>query len=104
VPAKTALAISGPAMAAVRLLGLDPVAVHALLAGFTPHLAAVAGEAHLAAMAAVTGPGLAATGAQLLGSAAPPAPRWEALPAHSAPALDLLAEQHAQAEVRLFVS
>ncbi|MCF6469577.1 urease accessory protein UreF, partial [Nonomuraea sp. MG754425] len=31
-------------------------------------------------------------------------PGWEALPAHSAPALDLLAEQHAQAGVRLFIS
>lgn len=82
-------AISGPATAAVRLLGLDPVAVHALLAGFTPDLTAVAAQAHLAATNAL--PGVAA-------------PRWEALPAYSAPALDLLAEQHAQAEVRLFVS
>ncbi|SEF69399.1 urease accessory protein [Nonomuraea solani] len=75
-------AVSGPATAAVRLLGLDPVAVHALLARLTPDLTAVAAEACLAA-----------------------APlRWETLPAYSAPALDLLAEQHAQAEVRLFVS
>ncbi|WP_188196488.1 urease accessory protein UreF [Nonomuraea sp. SYSU D8015] len=82
-------AISGPATAAVRLLGLDPVAVHALLADFAPDLAAVAAEACLAATSAFTDPAV---------------PRWEALPAYSAPALDLLAEQHMQAEVRLFVS
>jgi urease accessory protein len=75
-------AITGPATAAVRLLGLDPVAVHALLAGLTPDLTAVAAQACLS----------------------PTAPGWEGLPAHSSPALDLLAEQHAQAEVRLFIS
>ncbi|MFG1702440.1 urease accessory protein UreF [Nonomuraea sp. M3C6] len=73
-------AISGPATAAVRLLGLDPVAVHGLLADLTPDLTAVAAQACLEA------------------------PGWEALPAYSAPALDLLAEQHASAAVRLFVS
>ncbi|MEV0628405.1 urease accessory protein UreF [Nonomuraea wenchangensis] len=72
-------AVSGPATAAVRLLGLDPVAVHALLAALGPDLAAVAERAH------------------------PPC-SWAELPACSAPALDLLAEQHARAEVRLFVS
>ncbi|MEV4173476.1 urease accessory UreF family protein [Nonomuraea sp. NPDC049709] len=77
-------AVSGPATAAVRLLGLDPVAVHALLAGLSSDLTAVAAQSCLA----LTTPG----------------PRWETLPAYSAPALDLLAEQHAQAEVRLFVS
>ncbi|MGP3910302.1 urease accessory protein UreF [Nonomuraea sp. 10N515B] len=83
-------AISGPATAAVRLLGLDPVAVHALLAAFAPDLIAVAAQAHLAATNAHPAPHLA--------------PFWEALPAYSAPALDLLAEQHTQAEIRLFVS
>ncbi|WP_327584401.1 urease accessory protein UreF [Nonomuraea sp. NBC_00507] len=83
-------AISGPATAAVRLLGLDPVAVHALLAAFAPDLTAVAAQAHLAATNAHPAPHLA--------------PLWEALPAYSAPALDLLAEQHTQAEIRLFVS
>ncbi|TYB58556.1 urease accessory protein [Nonomuraea sp. PA05] len=73
-------AVTGPATAAVRLLGLDPVAVHALLADLTPDLTAVAAQACLAA------------------------PGWEALPAYSSPALDLLAEQHAQATVRLFIS
>ncbi|PZG08169.1 urease accessory protein UreF [Nonomuraea aridisoli] len=76
-------AVSGPATAAVRLLGLDPVAVHGLLADLAPDLAAVAARARLA----TAGP-----------------PHWEALPAGSAPALDLIAEQHAQAAVRLFVS
>ncbi|MET7329976.1 urease accessory UreF family protein [Nonomuraea sp. NPDC005650] len=75
-------AISGPATAAVRLLGLDPVAVHGLLADLAPDLAAVASRA---AADAGRSP-------------------WEALPAHSSPALDLLAEQHARAEVRMFVS
>ncbi|MCK2219930.1 urease accessory protein UreF [Actinomadura sp. ATCC 31491] len=72
-------AVSGPATAAVRLLGLDPVAVHATLAALAPDLAAVAAR-----------------------PAAPPA--WAELPAPSAPALDLLAEQHVRAETRLFVS
>ncbi|WP_206060750.1 urease accessory protein UreF [Nonomuraea basaltis] len=112
-------AISGPATAAVRLLGLDPVAVHALLAGFAPDLTAVATGAHLAATNAHPVPHLAAVNASqdshltatnahsdphLTGAEPHLTPRWEALPAYSAPALDLLAEQHAQAEVRLFVS
>ncbi|MEV1169536.1 urease accessory UreF family protein [Nonomuraea sp. NPDC049784] len=82
-------AISGPATAAVRLLGLDPVAVHGLLADLTPDLTAVAAEAH------------ATTSNAHPHSAGSP---WESLPAYSSPALDLLAEQHARAEVRLFVS
>ncbi|WP_226899227.1 urease accessory protein UreF [Nonomuraea phyllanthi] len=72
-------AVGGAATAAVRLLGLDPVAVHGLLAGLAPDLAAVAGAAR--------------SGGD-----------WESLPAHSSPALDLLAEQHARADVRLFIS
>ncbi|MER6944924.1 urease accessory UreF family protein [Nonomuraea sp. NPDC000554] len=75
-------AITGPATAAVRLLGLDPVAVHRLLAGLGPDLTDTAAQAGLAADP--TRPGR--------------------LPAHSAPALDLLAEQHARARTRLFVS
>jgi urease accessory protein len=71
-------AISGPATAAVRLLGLDPVAVHRLLADLSRELP--------------THPPGAWTGT------------WADLPAHSAPALDLLAERHARAQVRLFVS
>ncbi|GAA3214392.1 urease accessory protein UreF [Nonomuraea helvata] len=75
-------AVSGPATAAVRLIGLDPVAVHGLLADLTPDLTAVAAQAHLAAADAL----------------------WGTLPAYSSPALDLLAEHHARAAVRLFVS
>ncbi|GAA3623983.1 urease accessory UreF family protein [Nonomuraea rosea] len=87
-------AISGPATAAVRLLGLDPVAVHALLAKLTPELTAVAAEAGLAATGTCPEPGL-----PFAQEAA-----WAALPAYSAPALDLLAELHTRAELRLFVS
>lgn len=72
-------AITGPATAAVRLLGLDPVEVHRVLAALIPDLATTAAKASTAS-----------------------AP--EGLPTHSAPALDLLAESHARAQVRLFIS
>ncbi|MDH2425056.1 urease accessory UreF family protein [Sphaerisporangium sp. TRM90804] len=71
--------ITGPATAAVRLLGLDPVVVHRVLAGLVPDLEGVA-DAACVPLA------------------------WEELPAHAAPVLDLLAEQHLRTEVRLFVS
>lgn len=73
--------IAGPATAAVRLLGLDPVTVHAALARLAPDVSRIAGEAagH-------------ATG--------DPAD----LPATTAPLLDVLAEHHATWEVRLFAS
>jgi urease accessory protein len=69
-------ACAGPASAAVRLLGLDPFAVQAMLA----RLASSIDEC--AALAA----------------------QCRALPADSAPALDLLADYHLTAEVRLFAS
>ena len=73
--------VAGPATAAVRLLGLDPFAVHAALARMGPQLDAIAAKgaacAHL-----------------------PPAE----LPACSAPLLDVLAERHSTWEVRLFAS
>ncbi len=72
--------VSAPASAAVRLLGLDPFAVHGMLARLTEDIDR--GE---------FGP---ATGA-----GSPPS-----LPAGSAPALDLLADFHLTAEVRLFAS
>ncbi|MEU6645244.1 urease accessory UreF family protein [Saccharomonospora sp. NPDC046836] len=78
------LAVSGPASAAVRLLGLDPFAVNAIVAGLSGAVAAVAEQA-----AAHAG--------------ADP----QDLPAPSAPALDLLAESHVRQhkkEVRLFAS
>ena len=74
-------ACAGPASAAVRLLGLDPFAVQAMLARLAPGIDDCARNA--AACAAM-----------------PPA----ALPADGAPALDLLADFHLTAEVRLFAS
>jgi urease accessory protein len=72
-------ACAGPASAAVRLLGLDPFAVQALLARLAPSIDECA------------------RGADLAG---PPS----SLPADGAPALDLLADFHLTAEVRLFAS
>ncbi len=69
--------VTGPASAALRLLGLDPFAVAALLA---PEVDDVAARA-------VAGADLALD-----------------LPAGSAPLLDRLAEAHARAEVRLLAS
>ncbi|WP_240136335.1 urease accessory protein UreF [Streptomyces sp. MUM 178J] len=73
--------VSGPATAAVRLLGLDPFQATAALARLTPDLDRVAAEAARAA-----GQGI------------------DALPAASAPLLDITAEQHAAWPVRLFAS
>ncbi|WP_103355348.1 urease accessory protein UreF [Amycolatopsis sp. CA-128772] len=76
------LSVSGPASAAVRLLGLDPFAVNAVVARLD--LAAVCSSA-----AAVAGDDPAS------------------LPSPGSPALDLFAEAHArhhQEEVRLFAS
>jgi urease accessory protein len=75
------LSVSGPASAAIRLLGLDPLAVNAGLAQLGPSIDAVAAQAALSASGAV-----------------------EDLPCSSAPILDLLAEDHATWEVRLFAS
>jgi len=79
--AATHEAVTGPATAAVRILGFDPFDVHATLARLGPRLDAIAaaGAAH-----AHTEPA--------------------DLPAWSAPLLDLFAEQHATWEVRLFAS
>jgi len=74
--------VTGPAAAAVRLLGLDPLAVHGLLAGLT---SAVASVAWSAADAAATDD-------------------WAALPAAASPGLDLFAERHATEAVALFES
>ncbi|TQM15947.1 urease accessory protein UreF [Pseudonocardia kunmingensis] len=76
------LAVSGPASAAVRLLGLDPFAVNAAVVALRPVLDAVVAEA-----------------------AVPRPP--EELPAPGAPVLDLMAENHVhhhREQVRLFVS
>jgi urease accessory protein len=75
-------AISGPAAAAIRLLGLDPLAVTGLLARLAGD---VAGLAEVACRAARAGD-------------------WTALPAPASPGLDLLAQRHALQEVALFES
>jgi urease accessory protein len=67
---------TAPATAAIRLLGLDPYGVHAVLARLAPDIDCLAAGA-----AAST-----------------------ELPAGTAPALDLLADVHVQSEVRLFAS
>jgi urease accessory protein len=104
-------AITGPASAAIRLLGLDPLAVTGLLARLGPETAAVAAQAADAAEqswagitdSGITGPGI--TGPGITGSGpARSGTRWAALPAPAAPGLDLLAERHAREEVALFES
>lgn len=74
-------AVTGPASAAVRLLGLDPLAVHRTLAGLAPHIDEVAERAAGHAAGDPAG-----------------------LPAASAPLLDLYAELHLRADLRLFES
>ncbi|MEU6854849.1 urease accessory UreF family protein [Actinacidiphila alni] len=77
--------VSGPATAAVRLLSLDPFHAAAVLARMAPDVDAVAAAAaRTASLAVAEGPG--------------------ALPAGSAPLLDLGAEEHAGWPVRLFAS
>jgi urease accessory protein len=73
--------VAGPASAAVRLLALDPMRATAVLARLADEVDNVA----TAAAAFAGGP-------------------LEDLPCPSAPALDLLAQDHARAEVRLFES
>jgi urease accessory protein len=78
------LSVSGPASASVRLLGLDPLRVNAIVAALAPEVTAVAERA--VAMAHLD-----------------PAD----LPAPGSPGLDLLAEEHDRhhrEEVRLFAS
>ncbi|MFE4372574.1 urease accessory protein UreF [Streptomyces sp. NPDC056835] len=77
--------VSGPATAVVRLLGLDPFEATAVLARLAPELDRVAGRA-----------------AELAGRAARDG--FDALPAASAPLLDITAEAHAEWPVRLFAS
>ena len=74
-------AVAGPASAAVRLLALDPMRATGILAGLASDIDQIAAQ-----------------GAAYADS--PPAD----LPCASAPALDLLAETHIKAEVRLFES
>ncbi|WP_306185537.1 urease accessory protein UreF [Streptomyces sp. MK5] len=77
--------VSGPATATVRLLGLDPFDATGVLARLAPELDAVVERAVAAArLAAVDGA--------------------DALPAASAPLLEIGAEAHAAWPVRLFAS
>jgi urease accessory protein len=80
--------VMGPATAGVRLLGLDPFAVAAVVAGLAAAIDEVAAEA-----------ATWVAGALVAGSVEP-----EALPCQAAPLLDLGAEAHAVEEVRLFAS
>jgi urease accessory protein len=73
--------ISGPASAAVRLLGLDPYGVHALLARLAPACDDIAARA----LTYLDRP-------------------LDDLPAAGSPLLDIGAEHHATWEVRLFAS
>ncbi|HEY0002957.1 MAG TPA: urease accessory UreF family protein [Actinoplanes sp.] len=73
--------VTGPASAAVRLLGLDPYAVHGLLARLAPECDRIAADAAARADDPV-----------------------DDLPAAGAPLLDIGAELHATWEVRLFAS
>jgi urease accessory protein len=74
--------MTGPASAAVRLLGLDPYGVQAILARLAVRCDAVAQDA------------------SALAAKVPPAE----LPAYAAPLADISAEIHATWEVRLFAS
>ncbi|WP_309057147.1 urease accessory UreF family protein [Streptomyces sp.] len=74
--------VGGPATAAVRLLGLDPYQATAVLARLAPDMDRVAERAATAAREGDP----------------------DALPAASAPLLDITAEQHATWPVRLFAS
>jgi len=82
------LAVTGPATAAVRLLALDPIEVSAALARLSPAIEAAAARGAAAAPGAATSGTVAACD----------------LPFPSAPGLDLYAETHVRAEVRLFAS
>ncbi|MFI8436929.1 urease accessory protein UreF [Streptomyces sp. NPDC079020] len=73
--------VSGPATAVVRLLSLDPFQATAVLARLAPELDHVADRAAAAARQGI-----------------------DALPAASAPLLDITAEAHAAWPVRLFAS
>jgi urease accessory protein len=82
-------ACSGPASAAVRLLGLDPYAVQRMLARLAPEVDALSRYS-----VGVRSGSPAGTGRE----------GWASLPANGAPALGLLADHHHSTEARLFAS
>lgn len=73
--------VTGPATAAIRLLGLNPFELYAVLARLAAPLDRLAAEA-------------------VASAAAPP----HELPSYSSPLLDIFAERHARWEMRLFAS
>jgi urease accessory protein len=77
--------VSGPASATVRLLSLDPFDATGVLARLAPELDLVVGRAAESALRVVDD-------------------GVDALPAHSAPLLEIGAEAHAAWAVRLFAS
>jgi urease accessory protein len=87
---------AGPASAAVRLLGLDPFAVQAMLARLAPGIDECAAAAAYSA-AGLSETRLSETGLSEIGPLA-------GLAADAAPTLDLLPDVHLTAEVRLFAS
>jgi urease accessory protein len=113
-PADAALAaaygvVTAPASAATRLLGLDPLAVTGLLARLAPAIERTATSATVDALAAAATTPATATAdadadAETAGTAGgrPGEPRL--LPAAAGIRLDLLAERHRRAAVRMFTS
>jgi urease accessory protein len=91
-------AVSGPASAGLRLLGLDPVEVTACLARLAQTCDALAAEAK-----AETETGRGATEGVVTGRRGIPED-VAALPAPAAPLLDALQERHAARRERLFAS
>ena len=73
--------LTGPAMAAVKLMSIDPFAAHRIVSGLLPLLDRIATEAAASA-------------------SAPP----DELPSHAAPLTDIVAEHHEAQGMRLFAS
>ncbi|TQS30120.1 urease accessory protein UreF [Microbispora sp. KK1-11] len=110
--------VTGPATAAVRLLGLDPVTVHRLLADLAPAFDGTARAACASLGDAVPeddepeecgaghhqGQHPGQPPGRQPGRHAAWQARWRGLPGHGAPALDLLAEGHLTNPMKLFVS
>jgi urease accessory protein len=99
--------VSGAAWAAVRLLGLDPFSVAALLADLTAAVDAVASEA---TERLVSGEAASPNTASVVFAGTETESRLQiqsllaALPAAGGPLTDIAAVTHTQREVRLFAS
>jgi urease accessory protein len=86
-------AVTGPASAALRLLGLDPYDVQAICASLAPLMESIADVAAQASVVLVE-----------LIDVDGDVSLLRDLPADSAPGLDILADVHLNQEVRLFAS